>query len=89
MEQLEPEPKPEPEAEELVVFEDQTLEEIDNDILVSGAQRPTAIKFKPLSLFCTKPAGVRLGVHVGKQTGLKKNSGLIFTGLSSVIMILK
>ena len=36
VEQLEPEPEPEPEAEEQVVFEDQTLEEIDIDILVSG-----------------------------------------------------
>ena len=67
--------EPEPEAEEQVVFEDQTLEEIDIDILVSGVQRPTAIKFKPLSLFCRKPAGARLGVHVGKQKGLKRNSG--------------
>ena len=82
MEQLEVEPEPEP--EEQVVFEDQTLEEIDIDILVSGVQRPTANKFKPLSLFCRKPTGARLGVHVGKQKGLKKNSGLNFTGLSKV-----
>ena len=80
VEQLEPEP--EAEAEEQVVFEDQTLEEI--DILVSGAQRPTAIKFKPLSLFCRKPTGARLGINVGKQKGLKRNSGLNFTGLSKV-----
>ena len=82
--QLEPESEPEPEAEEQVVFEDQTLEEIDIDILVSGVQRPTAIKFKPLSLFCRKPTGARLGVHVEKQKGLKRNSGLNFTGLSKV-----
>ena len=69
VEQLEAEP--EPEAEEQVVFEDQTLEEIGIDKLVSGVQRPTAIKFKPLSLFCRKPTGARLGVHVGKQKGLK------------------
>ena len=50
VEQLEAEPEPEP--EEQVVFEDQTLEEIDIDILVSGVQRPTVIKFKSLSLFC-------------------------------------
>ena len=37
------------EAEEDVVFEDQTLEEVDIDLLVSGVQRPAAIKFKPLS----------------------------------------
>ena len=76
--------EPEPETEEQVVFEDQTLEEIDIDILVSGVQRPSAVKFKPLSLFCRKPAGARLGVHVGKQKGLKRNSGLNFTGLSKV-----
>ena len=45
----EPEPEPEPEQEEQVVFEDQTLEEIGIDLLVSGVQRPAAIKFKPLS----------------------------------------
>ena len=72
-----PEPKPEPEE---VVFEDQTLEEIDIDLLVS-VQRPVAIKFKPFSLFCRKPTGA---VHVGKQKGLKKNVGLRFTGLSKV-----
>ena len=75
--------EPEPEAEQ-VVFEDQTLEEIDIDILVSGVQRPTAIKFKPLSLFCRKPTGARLGMHVGKQKELKRNSGLNFTRLSKV-----
>ena len=84
VEQLEVEPEPEPEAEEQVVFEDQTLEEIDIDILVSGVQRPTAIKFKPLILFCRKPTGARIGVHAGKQKGLKRNSGLNFTGLSKV-----
>ena len=51
---------------------------------MSGVQRPTAIKFKPLSLFSRKPTGARLGVHVGKQKGLKRNSGLNFTGLSKV-----
>ena len=82
--EAEPEPDPEPEAGEQVVFEDQTLEEIDIDILVSGVQRPTAIKCKPLILFCRKPTGARIGVHVGKQKGLKRNSGLNFTGLSKV-----
>ena len=84
VEQLEPEPEPEPEAVEQVVFEDQTLGNTDIDILVSGVQRPRAIKFKPLSLFCRKPTGARLGVHVGKKKGLKRNSGLNFTGLSKV-----
>ena len=76
--------EPEPEQEEQVVFEDQTLEEIDIDLLVSGVQRPAAIKFKPLSLFCRKLAGARLGVHVGKQKGLKRDVRLNFTGLSKV-----
>ena len=76
-------PKPEPEPAEQVVFEDQTLEEIDIDILVSGVKRPAAIKFKPLSLFCRKPTGARPGVHVGKRKGLK-SVGLKFTGLSKV-----
>ena len=74
----------EPEAEEQVVFEDQTLKEIDIHKVESGVQRPTAIKFKPLNLFCRKPTGARLGVHVGKQKGLKRISGLNFTGLSKV-----
>ena len=44
-EQPEPElePEPGPEQEEQVVFEDQTLEEVDIDLLVSGVQRPAAI----------------------------------------------
>ena len=67
--------QPEPEPEE---------QEIDIDLLVSGVQRPAAIKFKPLSLFCRKPTGTRLGVHVGKQEGMKRNVGLNFTGLSKV-----
>ena len=77
-------PEPETEPEEQVVFEDQILEEIDIDPLVSSVQRPAAIKFKPFSLFCRKPTGARLGVHVGKQKGLKRNVGLNFTGLSKV-----
>ena len=80
-EQLEP-TELEPEQEEQVVFEDQTLEEIDIDLLVSGVQRPAANKFKPLSLFCRKPASARLGVHVRKQKGLKTDVCLNFTGLS-------
>ena len=76
--------EPEPEQEEQVVFEDQTLEEIDIDLIVSGVQRPAAIKFKPLSLFCRKPAGAKLSVHVGKQKGLKRDVHLNFTGSSKV-----
>ena len=78
------EPEPVPEQEEQVVFEDQTLEEVDIDLLVAGVHRPAAIRFKPLSLFCTKPTGARLGVDVGKQKGMKRNVGLNFTGLSKV-----
>ena len=51
--------KAEPEPEEPVVFEDQTLEEVDIDQLVSGVQRPSAIKLKPLTLLCRKPTGAR------------------------------
>ena len=79
-----PEPEPEPEQEELIVFGEQTLEEVDTDLLVSGVQRPAAIRFKPLSLFCRKATGARLGVHVGKEKGLKRNVGFNFTGLSKV-----
>ena len=80
-----PEPtEPGQEQKEQVVFEDQTLEEIDIDLLVSDVQRLSAIKFKPLSLFCRKPAGAKLGVHVGKQKGLKRDVHLNFTGLSKV-----
>ena len=76
--------EPEPEQEEQVVFEDQTLQEIDINLLLSGVQRPAAIKFKPLSLSCRKPAGAKLGVHVGNQKGLKRDVHLKFTGLSKV-----
>ena len=41
--------EPEPDTEEQVVFEDQTLEEIGIDILVSSVQRPSAVEFKPLT----------------------------------------
>ena len=34
---------------------------------MSDVQRAAAIKFKPLSLFCRKPTGARLGVHVGTE----------------------
>ena len=69
------------EPEEDVISEDQTIKEVDINLLVSGVQRPVAIKFKPLSLFCRKPTGARLGMHVGKQKRLR-TVGLKFTGLS-------
>ena len=51
-----PEPtEPEPEQEEQVVFEDQTLKEIDIDLLVSGVQRPAAIKFNHSAYFAENP----------------------------------
>ena len=66
-----------------IVFEDQTLQEVDIDLLVHGVQKPALIKFKQLSLFCRKPAGAKLGVHVGKQKRLR-NVGLKFTNLGKV-----
>ena len=66
-------------AEE-VVFEDQTLQEDDIDLLVYGVRKPAPIKFKLISLFCRKSAGIKLDVHVGKQKGLR-NVGLKFTSL--------
>ena len=50
-----PEPEPEPEQEEQVVFEDQTLEEVDIDLLVSGVQRPAAINSNHSAYFAENP----------------------------------
>ena len=49
-----PEPEPELEPEEQVVFEGQTFEKINIDLLVSGVQRPVAIKFKHTQLILQK-----------------------------------
>ena len=51
------------------MFDDATLEEMDIDLLIHGVPEP--IKFRPLSLFCGKPAGLQLGVHVGRKSGLR------------------
>ena len=45
-------------------FQGQTQEEVDIDLLIHGVKLPVSIKFQPLSLFCRKPAGLHLGVHV-------------------------
>ena len=36
-------------------------------------------KFRPLTLFCRKPAGLQLGVQVGRKSGLRQVK-LAFTG---------
>ena len=53
------------------MFDDATLEEVDIDLLIHGVTPPETIKFRPLSLFCRKPAGLQLGVHVGRKSGLR------------------
>ena len=49
------------------VFDDATLEEVDIDLLIHGVTLPEPIKFRPLSLFCRKPVGLQLGIHVGRK----------------------
>ena len=53
------------------MFDDATLEEVDIDLLIHGVTPPEPIKFRPLSLFCRKPASLQLGVHVGGKSGLR------------------
>ena len=53
------------------MFDDATLEEVDIDLLIHGVTLPEPIKFRPLSLFCRKPAVLQLGVHVGRKSGLR------------------
>ena len=53
------------------MFDDATLEEVDIDLLIHGVILPEPIKFRSLSLFCRKPAGLQLGIHVGRKNGLK------------------
>ena len=52
------------------VFDDVTLE-VDIDLLIHGIAQPEPIKFRSLSLFCRKLAGLQLGVHVGRKSGLR------------------
>ena len=61
------------------MFDDATLEEVDMDLLIHGVTLPEPIKFRPLSLFCRKPAGLQLGIHVGRKSGLKPVK-LFYTG---------
>ena len=49
------------------MFDDATLE-VDMDLLIHGVE---PIKLRPLSLFCRKPAGLELGIHVGRKSSLK------------------
>ena len=53
------------------VFDDATLEEVDMDLLIHDVTPPEPIKFRPLSLFCRKLAGLQFGIHVGRKSGLK------------------
>ena len=61
------------------MFDDATLEEVDIDLLIHGVTPPEPIKFRPLTLFCRKPAGLQLGVQVGRKSGLRQVK-LAFTG---------
>ena len=61
------------------MFDDATLEEVDMDLLIHGVTLPEPIKFRPLSLFCRKPAGLQLGIHVGRKSGFKQVK-LSYTG---------
>ena len=53
------------------MFDEATLEEVDIDLLIHGVTLPEPIKFRPLSLFCRKPGGLQLCVHVGRKSGLR------------------
>ena len=61
------------------MFGDATLEEVDINLLMHGVTPPEPIKFRPLTLFCRKPAGLQLGVQVGRKSGLRQVK-LAFTG---------
>ena len=54
------------------MFDDATLEEVDIDLLIHRVTPPEPIKFRPLTLFCRKPAGLQLGVQVGRKSGLRQ-----------------
>ena len=53
------------------MFDNATLEEVDIDLLIHGVTLPEPIKFRPLSIFCRKPTGLQLGIHVGRKSGLR------------------
>ena len=65
------------------MFDDTTLEEVDSDLLIHGVTPPELIKFRPLTLFCRKPAGLELGVQVGRKSGLRQVK-LAFTGKGTI-----
>ena len=61
------------------MFDDATLEEVDIDLLIHGVKLPEPIKFRLLTLFCRKPAGLQLDVQVERKSGLRQVK-LVFTG---------
>ena len=61
------------------MFDYATLEEVDIDLLIHGVTPPELTKFRPLTLFCRKLAGLQLGVQVGRKSGLRQVK-LPFTG---------
>ena len=61
------------------LFDDATLEEMDIDLLIHGVTPPEPIKFRPLTLFYRKPAGLQLGVQVGRKSDLRQVK-FAFTG---------
>ena len=53
------------------MFDGATLEEVDIDLLIHGVTPPEPTKFRPFTVFCRKPAGLQLGVQVGRKSGLR------------------
>ena len=75
------------------MFDDATLEEVYTDLLIHGVMPPEPIKFRPLTLFCRKPAGLQLGVQVGRKSGLSwlsqvKYSSAVITSLSTTFWVM-
>ena len=65
------------------MFDDATLEEVDIDLLIHCVTPPAPTKFRPLALFCKKPARLQLGVQVGRKSGLRQVK-LAFTGEGTI-----
>ena len=61
------------------MLDDATLEEVDMDLLIHGVTPPEPNKFRPLTPFCRKLAGLQLGIHIGRKSGLKQVK-LSYTG---------
>ena len=77
------------------MFDDATLEEVDIDLLIHGVTPQGSIKFRPLTLFCRKPAGLQLGIQVGRKSGLRqvkfsqvKDSSAVITSLSTTFWVM-